>query len=228
MTRNLSIYDIATGETSKIAPDLFAVTTGRGRDDVYVVGTDYLQDEYLPGLESWQRKNSLARTVQNQRRPADHYTKVKSHWVTVTPNNRFVLSLNSHITESSRYYKLSVAALTWNSAESPVAGRTLFSTKALPREWLPSTIVLADGYTLITSAPLDSTYTSDIRAHNLDSEAENEIDAGRSRPPARPLLLRGEEVVEDEGRKTKDEGLQSVVGRRSSIITFRSQVRPDR
>jgi hypothetical protein len=169
------VYDIATGETSKIEPDLFAVTTGRGKRDVYVVGTDYLLDDYVPGLQSWQGRNSLGRTAQNLRRPTDRHTKVKSHWVTITPNNRFVLSLNSHITESTRYYRLSVAPLTWNSAEAPDGGRTLFSTKALPREWLPSARILADSYTLIASPTLDSSYIPDIHAYSLDGESEPDV-----------------------------------------------------
>ena len=169
------VYDIVTGETSKLEPDLFAVTTGRGKRDVYVVGTDYLLDDYVPGLQSWQGRNSLGRTAQNLRRPTDRYTKVKSHWVTITPNNRFVLSLNSHISESDRYYRLSVAPLTWNSAEAPAVGRTLFSTIALPREWLPSTRILADSYTLIASPTPDSSYIPDIHAYSLDGEGEPDV-----------------------------------------------------
>lgn len=169
------LYNIETEEANKLDPLSFAVTTGRGRDDVLVVGTDYLLDDYVPGLQEWKGRNSLARTGQSLQRHTDHFTKVKSHWISVTPNNRYVLVLKSHITESSRFYTMSVADLTWNSAEPYHEGRTIFSTKSLPRDWLPEMKILADGYTLIMSDANDSGYVPDIHAYSLDANDEAEV-----------------------------------------------------
>ena len=170
-----SIYDIATGQRNTLRPDLFAISTGRGKRDVYVVGNDYLLDDYIPGLQSWVGENALGRTDQNLQRPTDGYSRIRSHWIAITSNNRFALSLNSHITESARYYRLSVTVLTWNATEPPDDGRTLFSTKDLPREWLPSTRILPDGYTLVTSATIDSNHIPDIRAYSLDADGESDV-----------------------------------------------------
>lgn len=169
------VYSIESGETSKINPRIFASTTGRGEADVYAVGKDYLLDDYVPGLQSWVGPNTLARTQRTIRRQTDRFARVSSHWVTVSPNNRFVLALSLHITESSRFYRLQVAPLTWNTAEAPDAGRTLISTKMLPREWVPSLQVLPDGYTLIAATTESlATSSTDVKAYSLDIEGETE------------------------------------------------------
>ncbi len=168
------MYDIATGESSRLKTGLFAVTTGRGKDDVYVIGFNYLMDDYVPGLELWQGRNTLARTDRNELQIPGQYTKVKSTWITVTPNNRFALALSSHITESTRYYRLWAATLSWNTAEALDEGHEPFSTKELPREWLPFMRVLPDGYTLVASPTLDSTNIPNIYIYNLDNEDDRD------------------------------------------------------
>lgn len=169
------LYSIATGETSKLQPDIFAVTTGRGENDVYTTGSDYLLDDYIPGLEAWTDRNLLGRTDQNLRRSTDGYTRIRSQWITISPNDRFALTLNSHITESTRYYKLSVTALTWNSAEAPDKSQMLFSTKDLPRDWISSTRPLADGYTLVTSATIASNIAPNVHIYSLDGDGEGDV-----------------------------------------------------
>lgn len=169
------LYNIKTGEANKLNPATFEVTTGRDKDDVYVSGADYLIDDYMPGLEEWQGRNSLARTSQTILRPTDRFARVKSHWVTVSSNGRFVLALSSHITESTRYYRLATTNLTWNSTDAPNEPRTLFSTKSLPREWLPSMKMLADGYTLIVSTAGDADPLPGVYAYSLDDDLESNV-----------------------------------------------------
>jgi hypothetical protein len=169
------LYNIETREANKLDPETFGLTTGRGKEDVYVSGDDYLTDDYMPGLEEWQGRNSLGRTAQNLQRPTDHYAKVKSHWISVSPNEKFVLALGSHITESARYYRLMSTHLTWNSTDAPEKGRLLFSTKSLPREWLPSMRTLGDGYTVAASVTGDREQLPSIYAFNLDKEGQSNV-----------------------------------------------------